>query len=361
MVVLLGSMDPALAHWPDQPPHQWAHLGDFALERGGVIQDLKISYVTHGKLNAAKDNAVLFMHAFGMNHHQADHLIGPGRPIDTDKYFVICPDLLGNTQTTFEHSTSPTNSGLKMKFPFYNGRDVVNSTYKLVKEVLSIEHLYAVAGIARGGTLSMQLAVSYPAFVDGVLVISGGARWGTTALFRLPMLISLIESCYGWQGGNYDENPTRCMTNAMSFLTPYVYTTQWWTQNVDTPEAFTKWRSTWGAYFIDIQDARDIYYLLKSGGHGSLRDTPGFNGNLNAALASIRAKTLFIASPQDDELVPAHIEGQVKTIPDARVVWIESIAGHSVCCNADPQGTRLLGEAIREFLLELEGQRIRGK
>ena len=136
MVVLLGSMDPALAHWPDQPPHQWAHLGDFALERGGVIQDLKISYVTHGKLNAAKDNAVLFMHAFGMNHHQADHLIGPGRPIDTDKYFVICPDLLGNTQTTFEHSTSPTNSGLKMKFPFYNGRDVVNATYKLVKEVL---------------------------------------------------------------------------------------------------------------------------------------------------------------------------------------------------------------------------------
>ena len=132
-------------------------------------------------------------------------------------------------------------------------------------------------------------------------------------------------------------------------------------QNVDTPEAFTKWRSTWGAYLIDIQDARDIYYLLKSGGHGSLRDTPGFNGNLNAALASIRAKTLFIASPQDDELVPAHIEGQVKTIPDARVVWIDSIAGHSVCCNADPQGTRLLGEAIREFLLELEIQQGREK
>ena len=61
------------------------------------------------------------------NHHQFDHLIGPGRPLDTDKYFIICPDELGNTQTTFEHSTSPTNSGLKMKFPVYNGRDKVKA------------------------------------------------------------------------------------------------------------------------------------------------------------------------------------------------------------------------------------------
>ena len=361
IALLLSHMAVAGAHWPDQPPHQMAYLGDFSLERGGVIENLKLSYVTHGRLNAAKDNAVLFMHAFGMNHHQADHLIGPGRPLDTDKYFIICPDLLGNTQTTFEHSTSPSNSGLKMKFPFYNGRDVVRATYLLIREVLGIEHLYAAAGIARGATFSMQLAVSYPDFVDGILVISGGARWGTTALFRLPMLVSLIESCDGWQGGNYDENPTRCVTNAMSFLTPYVYTTQWWTQHVDTPEAFTKWRNTWGAYSIDIQDARDVYYVLKSGGLGSLGNTPGFNGNLNAVLASIKAKTLFIGNPQDEALVPEHIEAQVKAIPNARAVWIDSIAGHSVCCNADPQATRALGEAIRDFMLELEAQRRRAK
>ena len=67
------------------------------------------------------------MHGFGGNHHLFDHLIGPGRPLDTDKYFIICPDALGATQTTFEHSTSPTNSGLKMKFPSYNRRDMVKA------------------------------------------------------------------------------------------------------------------------------------------------------------------------------------------------------------------------------------------
>jgi homoserine O-acetyltransferase len=170
-----------------------AYLGDFSLERGGVIENLKMTYVTHGELNAAKDNAILFMHNFGMNHHQVDHLIGPGRPLDTDKYFVICPDYLGSTQTTFEHSTSATNSGLKMKFPFYNGRDVVRANYKLIKEVLGINRLFAATGIGRGASLSMQLAVSYPDFVDGLVLISGGARWGTTVWFRLGMVVNLIE------------------------------------------------------------------------------------------------------------------------------------------------------------------------
>ena len=64
-VVVLAHVPLASAHWPDQPPHQMAKLGELKLERGGVIPDLKISYVTHGKLNAAKDNAILFLHGFG--------------------------------------------------------------------------------------------------------------------------------------------------------------------------------------------------------------------------------------------------------------------------------------------------------
>jgi homoserine acetyltransferase len=62
---------------------------------------------------------------FATNHHLADHLIGPGKPMDTDKYFVICPDELGSTQISSEHSTCTTNCELKMNFPTCNGRDRV--------------------------------------------------------------------------------------------------------------------------------------------------------------------------------------------------------------------------------------------
>ena len=136
LATLLAAAPPARAHWPDQPPHQMAQLGELKLEGGGVIPNLKMSYVTHGKLNAAKDNAILFLHGYGGNHHLIDHLIGPGRAFDTERYFIICLDQFGATQTGYEHSTSPTNSGLKMKFPQYNQRDVVKAQYLLVMHSL---------------------------------------------------------------------------------------------------------------------------------------------------------------------------------------------------------------------------------
>jgi homoserine O-acetyltransferase len=344
---------PSEAHWPDQAPHQIVDLGEFEFEGGGKISNLRMSYVTRGALNAAKDNAILFIHGFAMNHHQADHLIGPGQPLDTDKYFIICSDELGNTQSTFEHSTSPSNSGLRMNFPSYNMRDTVKAQYRLVTEVLGISRLLAVTGISDGANNSVQLSVSYPDFVVGSFPIVGGALWGTQGFFFGSLMISSIEACKGWNGGNYDENPKQCATNALSTLVPYFYTREWWDQHIDAPEAYTKWRNAWGDYYLDIQDARDLYYSVMKWGLGWVGDTPGFNGDLNAVLRSIRAKTLFIYSPQDQLFLPHHIEAQVEAIPDARALAIDSTAGHLICCNADPQATQIMGRAITEFLEEL--------
>lgn len=152
----LDAVGLAQAHWPDQPPHKLAHLGELKLEGGGVIPNLKMSYVTHGKLNAAKDNAILFLHGFGGNHDLIDHHIGPGRALDTDKFFLICSDALGATQTGYEHSTSPSNSALKMKFPQYNACDMVKAQHILVTQALGIPYLSAVIGISSGAAYSLH-------------------------------------------------------------------------------------------------------------------------------------------------------------------------------------------------------------
>jgi homoserine O-acetyltransferase len=191
-VMLWAPGMPASAHWPDQVPHQIANLGDLKLEGGGAIHNLRMSFVTHGKLNAAKDNAILFLHGLATNHHALDHFIGPGKPLDTDKYFIICADALGSTQTTFEHSTSPSNSGLKMKFPFYNGRDKVKAQYRLITETLGIPHLLAVTGSSTGADHSVQFAVSYPDFMDGIFPIVGGAMEGTQVGTRYRRLLTLL-------------------------------------------------------------------------------------------------------------------------------------------------------------------------
>lgn len=126
-VFLFVTIAQAHAHGTDQPKHQMARLGEMKLESGMVVPDLRMSYVAYGKLNPTRDNAILLLHGFGANHHSLDALIGPGKPFDTDKYFVVSADQFGSTQVGFEHSTSPTSSGLKMKFPQYNFRDMIQA------------------------------------------------------------------------------------------------------------------------------------------------------------------------------------------------------------------------------------------
>jgi homoserine O-acetyltransferase len=357
MLVLPVCSTHAFAHGPDRPPHQIADLGAFAFEGGGTITNLRMSYVTWGTLGPDKDNAILFMHGFAANHHLADHLIGPGKPLDTDKYFIICTDSLGSTQTGFEHSTSPTSSGLKMDFPAYNLRDMVHAEYKLLTEGLGLSHVVAVTGISSGASKTLQFAVSYPEFADGVIAIVGGELWTSQAFLLGMQRLSSIEACDGWEGGNYEVNPRECVGPALWPVFFMLYSREWWNENITSAEAFQRWKEYWYTTVVGVQDTRDLYLVTKALWRSRLADTPGFDGDLVAALKSIKAKTLFIVSPADQTLTPEGIEIQRRAIPGSRVVSIDSSAGHMICCGEDPEATWLLGQAIRGLLRGLaEGE-----
>lgn len=348
----LGTALSAFGHSPDQPKHRIAELGKMEFENGGSIGDLRISYVTHGKLSANKDNAILLLHGFGANHHGFDAWIGPGRAFDTNKYFIIVPDQFGNTQVGFEHSTGPTNSGLGMNFPPFNARDMVKTKYRLVAEVLGIKRVVAIAGISNGAAQAVQFAVSHPDFAERIIPIAGGALWGTQGMFFMSQLQSIIENCDGWQNGQYKTNPGKCAANAVSALVPYFYSREWWEENIASPDAYSQWRKAWGEGYLDVQEARDLYLLSKAMTRSWLGDTPGFNGDVSAALKAVKAKALFLVSPYDQFFLPKHIETQRRLIPNARVASIDSTAGHLICCGGDAHATWLMGEAMRGFLSE---------
>ena len=101
------------------------------MESGEVIKDFSISYVTHGTLNAKKSNAILVVTAISGNHHRIDFMIGLGKALDPDKYFIIATDAISNGLTT-----SPSNSTAqpRMSFPEFTIRDMVESQYRLLKE-----------------------------------------------------------------------------------------------------------------------------------------------------------------------------------------------------------------------------------
>src|SRR5438552_19209223 len=163
----------ALAHRPDQPPHQQYRIGDLTLESGEVIKDFAISYVTHGTLNVQKSNAILMVTAISGNHHRLDFLIGPGKALDPTKYFIVATDAIGNGLTT-----SPSNSQAqpRMKFPRFLIRDMVASQYRLLTEHLGIAHVVAVVGPSMGGMQVLQWGVSHPDFMDSLVAMVPLAR-----------------------------------------------------------------------------------------------------------------------------------------------------------------------------------------
>lgn len=351
-VVLALSVATANAHGLEGAKHEMAQLGDLILESGAVVKGLKVSYNVHGKLSAAKDNAILVLHGFGAGHHDFDAMIGPGKPLDTDKYFVIAPDQFGNTQVGFDHGTSPTNSGLKMKFPQYNLRDMIQAQHKLVKEGLGIKHLRAVVGISMGATQSFQYAIMKPDFMDVIVPIVGVPVYGNEVFMSMTQNAAIIENCAAWQGGNYEQNSTDCAGTSLWNMANYFFTREWWDANIRTQADFEGFHKRWSEAYFGIQDMRDLHYLIKAYQRSSIAATPGFNGDLNAALKSIKAKTLFLTNPRDMFYLPKQAESAAAQIKDARIVPLSSDAGHLMCCGVDPQTYWIMGEAIRGVLAE---------
>ena len=173
VLLLLLRVEVALAHTPEQAAHQRFEEGDLKLESGEVIQDFAISYVTHGTLNDTKSNAILMTSSIAGNHHRIDFLIGPGKALDTNKYFIIATDAIGNGL-----STSPSNSKSQhgTKFPRFTIRDMVESQYRLVRGKFGITHLLAVSGASMGGMRTLQWGVSHPDMMDALVALTPMAK-----------------------------------------------------------------------------------------------------------------------------------------------------------------------------------------
>jgi homoserine O-acetyltransferase len=291
------------------------------------------------------------MHHFGGDHHNFDFLIGPGKVLDTDKYYIVATDMLGNSVVRQDVTTGPTNSGLKMDFPRYTLRDSVNVEYKLLKEYLGFDHILAAAGISFGAMKAYQFAVSYPTYASGFIPMMGSPM--TTPLIRLVLknFMNIIEMDNGWYSGNYDTNPTMGLNMALNHFSLYSGTYRWYVTNVKTADDYQVWTKVytwWGP-----QDARDIYYQWQAWADFNVGDTRGFKGDAKAALQSIQDQVLIIGAKEDlwfnrEELIFAK-----NAIPKATHVEIDSIRGHYSCCGGDREATKIIEREIAKFLAKL--------
>jgi len=169
-----------------------AHVVPFdsiSLDGGATLAPVEVAYETYGALNAQKSNAILILHAFSGDAHAAgvspetgkpgwwDNMIGPGKAFDTNKYFVICSNVLGGCRgTTGPASINPaTGSPYAMSFPVITIRDMVR-LQKMLIDHLGIPRLLSLSGGSMGGMQALEWAVSYPEAVVSTIPIAATAR-----------------------------------------------------------------------------------------------------------------------------------------------------------------------------------------
>ena len=320
LTIVLLAASPALAHKPGDPPHQTYPMGDLKLESGEAIKDFAISYVTHGTLNAKKSNAILMVTALTGNHHRLDFLIGPGKALDTTKYFVVATDAIGNGLTT-----SPSNSKAqpRMQFPKFGMRDMVESQRRLLGEKLGIDHVVAVVGPSMGGMQALQWGVSHADFMDGLVAL--------VPLARTPAWSAVIVEMYRDQFAN--------------------------------PLDVLPWLKTQEDAVLSVFDPNDYIYQSWAYESHDVGATPGMSRDYAKALRAIKAKTLIMTGVKDllnPEWEPLEAARHIR---DVRTVTIspESVTGHFAAGGFRPADVEQINTEVATFLdvVTRAGERLR--
>ena len=313
---------------------QLANLGNLKLQNGEVIRDCRLGYRTFGQLNDDKSNAVLFPTWFTGRTKDLVELIGPGKLVDSTKYFVVAVDALGDGV-----SCSPSNSQAqpRMKFPQFGIRDMVESEHELLTRVLHLTHVHAVMGISMGGMQTFQWAVAYPDFMDKAIPIVGSPRLAPYDLLLWQTMIDAIEQNPLWKGGDYMQQPVPGEVEQISQLA------------LSTPEHYNQ-EMTREKFFASLKkpaentfDANDR--IRQAQAMMGLDVSAPFGGSMEKAAAAVKAPMLIIVDAHDHMVTPGPALDFAK-LKAAQTLVLQNDCGHlGPGCE---QGK--VGAAIAEFL-----------
>ena len=296
---------------------QFAALGDFKLKSGEVIRDCRIGYRTFGRLNEQKSNAIVLPTWASGTSEQLKSNIGPGRLMNSEKYFVIAIDALGNGV-----SSSPSNSKLqpRMRFPKFTLRDTVDSQHELLTKVLHLNHVKAVIGVSMGGMQTFEWMVSYPNFMDKAIPIVGSPRLASYDLLLWQAQIDAIVNDRDWNNGNYTTNPARVVEYEFGELL------------LTTPENYNK-RVTRHQFFDALKkakqeagfDANDK--IRQAQAMMALDVSEVFGGSMDRAAHEVRAKVFIIIARLDHVVTPAPALDFARLL-QAKTLELDSDCGH---------------------------------
>jgi homoserine O-acetyltransferase len=352
--------------------------GLLALESGGHIEGLEIAYKTYGLLNADRSNAVLVCHALTLDQHVASRhpgtgkpgwwasLVGPGRPIDPQRHFIICSNVIGGCMgSTGPSSTNPTTGApYGLSFPVITIADMVRAQAMLV-DALGVERLFAVVGGSMGGMQVLQWAADYPERLFTAVCIASAARHSAQNIAFHEVGRQAIMADPDWCGGAYASEGSRPekglavarMAAHITYLSEAALQRKFgrelqrdglsWGFDADFQvESYLRHQ---GASFVDRFDANSYLYITRAMDYFDL--AAAHDGSLAGAFAAARNVRFFVASFTSDWLYPtpesrAVVRALNAAGARASFVEIASDRGHDAFLLDEP----VLRDALAGFL-----------
>ncbi|MEJ2865755.1 homoserine O-acetyltransferase MetX [Actinomycetospora flava] len=370
-------LPPASGAWREGDPvgdRRFVDVGDVALESGETIPDVRVAYETWGRFDGT--NAVLVLHALTGDSHVSGEsgtghptpgwwsgLIGPGQTVDTDRWFVVAPNVLGGCQgTTGPSSPAPDGRPWGSRFPRTTVRDQVVVEQRFA-DALGIGSWAAVLGGSMGGMRALEWAVMYPSRVERLLLLCSPAAASADQIAWASPQIAAIREDAGWHGGDYHdrprgEGPHRGLGVARriahnTYRTAEEYDTRFARrpQPGEDPEADGRFAME---SYLD-HHAEKLVHRFDAGSYVELtramngHDVARGRGPLAEVLAGVTARTV-VAGSVSDRLYPLHQQEELAAlIPGAGEVWrIESPYGHDAFLIEARRLTEILGELFRE-------------
>jgi homoserine O-acetyltransferase len=357
VAVLLISLPIAAEQWVEKKTF---NVDSYTTHGGETIKGVKVGWESYGTLNAAKDNVVLITHFFSGNSHAAgkyseddqqagywDAIIGPGKAIDTDKYYVISVDSLVNAYpnlpnviTTGPASINPdTGKPYGLDFPVVTIRDFVN-VQKALLEDLGVKKLHAVVGASMGSLQAIEWAAAYPDWVERMVSVIGAGSLDAWTIMGLEQWAKAIKLDPNWNGGDYYDGdaPLEGVTMAQAIITHGAMHPQYINQAVPKQETLpekgmqsvtnelpaVEWLYGASRARAPLADANHILYLVRA----NQLFVAGHQDTLKDGLKNISAKTLFLPSSNDLLLMPYMAENTAEQLREmGKEVQYEEITG----------------------------------
>jgi len=358
-----------------EPPNE------MILESGAAIGPVTVAYETYGELNDAKDNGLLIVHALSGDSHVAGHygndlpeakpgwwdfMIGPGKSIDTNRFFVICSNILGGCMgSTGPGSINPkTDKPYGSDFPMVTIGDMVDCQKKLI-DFLQIKRLFAVIGGSIGGMQVLEWCVRYPSMIRAAIPIATTMRHSALAIAFNEVARQAIMTDPKWNKGNYYDSEAPDMGLSVARMVGHVtylsdaamrrkfgrrlQDKQDFSFDFDADFQVESYLRYQGSKFVQRFDANSVLYITKAADYFDLVDHSTTIESIQDLSVS-RTKFLVI-SYTSDWLYPTYqarelVQALKRYGQDVSFCEIEADCGHDAFLNPDTRLTKM----VRGFL-----------